>query len=141
MMIMVTMILMVAIPTLTIGKAVPIAGELHSSNLYPNNNYYLTVGLQSCRYSDKCAIIICLEGSVVCQVNTRLYLVTKVSPDRELSVSLSLSLLSALRGRVLCVTVAEEPRRETLEVSMVSIKGRDILKWDRIKCRHLKNHY
>lgn len=37
------------IPTLMIGKAVPIAGELHSSNLYPNNNYYLTVGLQSCR--------------------------------------------------------------------------------------------
>lgn len=72
-------------------------------------------------------------------VHASLYLVTKVSPDWELSVSLSLSLLSALRGRVLYVT--EEPRRTLEEVSMVSIKGRDILKWDRIRCRHLKNHY
>lgn len=72
-------------------------------------------------------------------VHASLYLVTKVSPDWELSVSLSLSLLSALRGRVLYVT--EEPRRTLEEVLMVSIKGRDILKWDRIRSRHFKNHY
>lgn len=55
------------------------------------------------------------------------YLVINVSPNGEVSVSLSLSLFSALLGRESCAT-ADEPRRGKLgDVSMVSINGREIL--------------
>ena len=55
------------------------------------------------------------------------YLVISVSPNGEVSVSLSLSLLSALLGRESCGT-ADEPRRGKLgDVSIVSINGREIL--------------
>lgn len=55
------------------------------------------------------------------------YLVINVSPNDEVSVSLSLSLFSALLGRESCAT-ADEPRRGKLgDVSMVSINGREIL--------------